>query len=1208
MTGGVAATASAAAVGTAVPTAVGDPVVVASNDFSNGGWAPWVLSGSPALSVVDVDGNPALLVTNRSADFHGIETPAGLLDAGVEYDFSVRARVADGGPASAGVRFVAKPGYAWIGSGTMTTGAWTTLTGSVVAQADGSVYIGTGDLTPAAAYSYLLDDLVITTPEVGDTTPGQPIIASDFEDGLDGWVPRGDAEGDPTVAVTTGEFHAGGAAALVSGRTSQGDGIAHPVTDLVEPGVTYDVSAWVKMAAGTQPDDIWMSMQRDNGGTSAFDTLAQLPAVPSTEWRQVTASFTAIEADATTLYFETSYNTGGPDSFLVDDVVVTPREAPVVQDITPLQSTVPFPVGVAIDSRETTGAAAEVVTRHFNQITGENYMKPEAWYDASRTFRINPEATALMDFAQADDLRVYGHVLVWHSQTPAFFFQGAGGAPLTTSDADKEVLRQRMRTHIFDIAETLADTYGAFGSDTNPLVAWDVVNEVVSDSGEFTDGLRRSEWYRILGEEFIDLAFRYADEAFNEEYAAEGTDRPITLFINDYNTELAGKQDRYFALVERLLARDVPIDGVGHQFHVNLAMPVSALEAAIVRFQDLPVTQVVTELDVTTGTPVTEALRIEQGYYYRDAFRAFREHADELFSVTLWGLNDARSWRNANGAPLLFDDALQAKPAFFGAVDEELPAPVLTLNAFAGDIELGPDAATLPDWARLPLMQIQGAQSQTVGQFGVRWAADRLTAYVDVTDATDGATDAVELTVDGTDYTFGRDGEGDVEGVATETATGWTAVVELPLTGAAEGDTVAFDARVVDGQTTSGWNPAGVTGVVTLVEELSYTDTVEAPVAPVVDGELDEAWIGARTVVTDKVVNGLAADAAEAEVATVWKGTTLYVFAAIADPTLDATGSDPWTQDSFEIFIDTGNLKNGPYVYETSQLRINFQNVVSFGTGDENYQRGRLQSATRVVDGGWVVEAAIDLGDEMSGFGSFHGVDFQVNDATGGVRTGSKGWADPTGLGYQSTLRWGVTQLVEAADVVPVAPEFVDVVEGQNFYADIRWMAERGLTLGTLVGDQRFFNPTASLSRQAMAAFMYRYAAPVGFTAPATPTFSDVAPDSPFYTEIEWMVSAGLATGYDDDTFRPTASISRQAMAAFLHRYAGLPEALPAEFVDVPSDGMFAEAIGWLEDARITTGFRDNTFHPTASISREAIAAFMHRFDDFMFRPARTAE
>ena len=97
---------------------------------------------------------------------------------------------------------------------------------------------------------------------------------------------------------------------------------------------------------------------------------------------------------------------------------------------------------------------------------------------------------------------------------------------------------------------------------------------MVTDSGDFADGLRRSNWYNILGEEYIDLAFQYANEAFNDVYAVAGVTHPVTLFINDYNTEQGGKQARYNALVERLLARGVPVDGVGHQFHVILAMPV----------------------------------------------------------------------------------------------------------------------------------------------------------------------------------------------------------------------------------------------------------------------------------------------------------------------------------------------------------------------------------------------------------------------------------------------------------------------------------------------------------------------------------------------------------------------------------------------------------------------------------------------------------
>ena len=88
-------------------------------------------------------------------------------------------------------------------------------------------------------------------------------------------------------------------------------------------------------------------------------------------------------------------------------------------------------MGVAIDNRETVGSSATLLTRHFNQITPENHMKPEAWYDADRNSGRNSQAIELMDFARDNDIRFYGHVLVWHGQTPAWFFQDAAGNPLT---------------------------------------------------------------------------------------------------------------------------------------------------------------------------------------------------------------------------------------------------------------------------------------------------------------------------------------------------------------------------------------------------------------------------------------------------------------------------------------------------------------------------------------------------------------------------------------------------------------------------------------------------------------------------------------------------------------------------------------------------------------------------------------------------------
>ncbi|WP_298458993.1 GDSL-type esterase/lipase family protein [uncultured Cellulomonas sp.] len=183
------------------------------------------------------------------------------------------------------------------------------------------------------------------------------------------------------------------------------------------------------------------------------------------------------------------------------------------------------------------------------------------------------------------------------------------------------------------------------------------------------------------------------------------------------------------------------------------------------------------------------------------------------------------------------------------------------------------------------------------------------------------------------------------------------------------------------------------------------------------------------------------------------------------------------------------------------------------------------------------------------------------------------------------------------ASAVP-APQFVDVVEGQPFYADIRWLAESGLSTGTPVGDELYFYPASAMSRQAMAAFMYRYAGEEYTPEPGQQTFSDVGPDNPFFVAIEWMAANDLAKGYEGDLFGPTRPVSRQAMGAFLYRLAGEPAVdATATFPDVPADSQFTDAIAWLAATGVAEGYDDGTFRPTVAISRQAMAAFLHRFD-----------
>ncbi|WP_375501748.1 GH25 family lysozyme [uncultured Jatrophihabitans sp.] len=174
---------------------------------------------------------------------------------------------------------------------------------------------------------------------------------------------------------------------------------------------------------------------------------------------------------------------------------------------------------------------------------------------------------------------------------------------------------------------------------------------------------------------------------------------------------------------------------------------------------------------------------------------------------------------------------------------------------------------------------------------------------------------------------------------------------------------------------------------------------------------------------------------------------------------------------------------------------------------------------------------------------------------------------------------------------------FRDVLASNPFAADISWLVERGITTGYADGT---FHPAANVSRQAMAAFLYRYANPDA-TAPAcvSKPFADVPIASAFCADIAALKDAGTLAGYRDGGFHPAATVSRQAMAAFLDKIAGPANAAPActsaPFTDVAVGNPFCSDIQYLVSARVAAGYGDGGFHPADAVSRQAMAAFLHR-------------
>jgi endo-1,4-beta-xylanase len=320
-----------------------------------------------------------------------------------------------------------------------------------------------------------------------------------------------------------------------------------------------------------------------------------------------------------------------------------------------------FPVGVAVSPRALSGPEAELILQQFNSITPENAMKMGPIHPEENQYNWK-DADAMVSFAQANNLKVRGHNLCWHEQTPRWMFTDAKGDTVT-----KEVLLKRLQDHITEVVTRYK----------GKIYAWDVVNEAIAD--ESTRLLRDSPWYRICGEDFIVKAFEYAHQA----------DPDALLFYNDYNTERPEKRERIYRLLKKLVDAKVPIHGVGLQGHWSIYEPTEKeLRDAITRYASLGLQVHFTEVDMSiypweknrrerrpdeadAFTPELEQKQLEQ---YRKIFKVFRDNKKSVTSVTFWNISDRHSWldsypvRGRKNYPLLFDQNLKPKKAYWEVV------------------------------------------------------------------------------------------------------------------------------------------------------------------------------------------------------------------------------------------------------------------------------------------------------------------------------------------------------------------------------------------------------------------------------------------------------------------------------------------------------------------------------------------------------------
>lgn len=288
----------------------------------------------------------------------------------------------------------------------------------------------------------------------------------------------------------------------------------------------------------------------------------------------------------------------------------------------------------------------ETLSREFNMLTPENEAKACETQPQQGKFTFDG-FDRLVDFAEEHDMVVHGHTLVWHQCSPVWLDTGT-----FTRDEAIELLENHIKTVV--------------GRYKGRVPIWDVVNEAVDDNGQ---SLRDTPWHRLIGDDYIDLAFQFAHEA----------DPDARLFYNDYGTEgLNAKSNTVYNLVADMIERGVPIHGVGLQAHFELGgFNAEQIAANIKRLGELGLEVQITELDVRYAGEATEETFLRQAGDYRRVLDVCLS-SEYCTAFITWGVTDKFTWlRNSNLGfysnptvePLLFDDEYQPKPAYMAVAD-----------------------------------------------------------------------------------------------------------------------------------------------------------------------------------------------------------------------------------------------------------------------------------------------------------------------------------------------------------------------------------------------------------------------------------------------------------------------------------------------------------------------------------------------------------
>lgn len=514
------------------------------------------------------------------------------------------------------------------------------------------------------------------------------LFNSQFEGGTDGW----STMGTTTISAST-QSNSGTGSLFVSGRAATWAGPCNIRTDILKAGSTYSLASYVMYndaSAGETQVFNFMLKYTDSTNKAFYVPIAS-STVSKGVWTKIENTAYTIPAEATSamIYWETP---SSMLSYYADDVTVYGPSTfnPNIASATPLKNVFGkyFNIGCAATPAEvTTSAAKDTVTHHFNNLTVGNELKPDYVLDKAASQangnNVNPQvkldsARTLLKFCADNNIAVRGHVLLWHSQTPAWFFKENFSD--TGATVSKEIMNQRLENYIKNMFAAVKAEF-----PTLNIYAWDVVNECYQDSGVIRTGgfnaaSGESAWTLVYGDDsYIDQAFTYA-----RKYAPAG----VKLYYNDYNEYIQSKRNAIYTMALRLKDKGI-IDGIGMQSHLDIGFPdVNTYKAALTKFGSTGLEVQVTELDLTQGDQSATGIA-NQTTKYTAIMQAIldvkKAGTANITNVVFWGITDNTSWR-ASKYPLLFDGNYYPKPVFNSIIGLVDPSDYVKTAYAIGDV------------------------------------------------------------------------------------------------------------------------------------------------------------------------------------------------------------------------------------------------------------------------------------------------------------------------------------------------------------------------------------------------------------------------------------------------------------------------------------------------------------------------------------------